>query len=132
MLQLADFHFSTQTGACRDTINATACPPGEDADLASIVFLNAAIDQVKPDLIMLSGDQCVSCGLFEREGAQVGRINGQGTSWNARSAILKFARIFQNRTIPWAAVFGNHDDEDTDSSRYTACFSVPSSCSTMP
>lgn len=40
------------------------------------------------------------------------QLNGQGTSWDAKSVLAKFARAVTDRGIPWAAVFGNHDSED--------------------
>jgi len=39
------------------------------------------------------------------------QLNGQGTSWDSKSVLAKFARAVTERGIPWAAVFGNHDDE---------------------
>lgn len=40
------------------------------------------------------------------------QLNGQGTSWDPKSVLAKFARAVTDRGIPWAAVFGNHDEED--------------------
>ena len=40
------------------------------------------------------------------------QLNGQGTSWDPRSVLAKFATTVTDRHIPWAAVFGNHDDEN--------------------
>jgi DNA repair exonuclease SbcCD nuclease subunit len=53
------------------------------------------ISEEKPDLVVFSGDQ----------------LNGQGTSWDPKSVLAKFARAVTDKGIPWAAVFGNHDDE---------------------
>ena len=39
------------------------------------------------------------------------QLNGQGTSWDPRSVLAKFATAVTDRKIPWAAVFGNHDSE---------------------
>jgi len=58
------------------------------------------LDAEKPDLVVFTGDQ----------------LNGQGTSWDSRSVIAKFAMPIIERKIPWTAVFGNHDDE-TDMDR---------------
>lgn len=52
----------------------------------------------KPDLVIFTGDQ----------------LNGQGTAWDARSILAKFAKAVIEAKVPWAAVFGNHDDEDID------------------
>jgi hypothetical protein len=40
------------------------------------------------------------------------QLNGQGTSWEPKSVLAKFAKSVTELGIPWAAVFGNHDDED--------------------
>ena len=39
------------------------------------------------------------------------QLNGQRTSWDSKSVLAKFARAVTERGIPWAAVFGNHDEE---------------------
>lgn len=39
------------------------------------------------------------------------QLNGQETSYDARSVLAKFAKPVIDRRIPWAAVFGNHDSE---------------------
>ena len=54
------------------------------------------LDVEKPDMVVFTGDQ----------------LNGQGTSWDPKSVLAKFATAVTERAIPWAAVFGNHDDED--------------------
>jgi hypothetical protein len=40
------------------------------------------------------------------------QLNGQGTTWDTKSVFAKFAAAVTDRKIPWASVFGNHDDED--------------------
>lgn len=64
----------------------------------TLSLLASVLDKEKPDLIVFTGDQ----------------LNGQGTSWDAKSVLSKFARTVTDRQIPWAAIFGNHDDEDGD------------------
>lgn len=59
-------------------------------------LISTVIDAEKPDLVVFSGDQ----------------LNGQGTSWDPKSVLAKFARAVTDKGIPWAAVFGNHDEED--------------------
>ena len=94
ILQLADLHLSTGPGICRQpeppNHNGGKC----DADPRTLAFVNSVLDDEKPDLIILSGDQ----------------VNGE-TSSDAQSAIFKFASIFIERKIPYATIFGNHDDE---------------------
>lgn len=94
IMQVADLHLSTGLGKCRDPLpvgyNGGKC----DADPRTLEFVEKMIDEEKPDLIVLSGDQ----------------INGE-TSPDAQSANFKFAEIFRRRKIPYSVVFGNHDDE---------------------
>ena len=83
-------HFSTPDGVCRDTVNLTACltkasGAHEDADSSTLLWLRRAMDQARPDLIVLTGDQ----------------LNGQSSSWSAYSAMLKVARLFESRKVPW-------------------------------
>lgn len=94
IMQVADLHLSTGLGACRD-----AEPPGHnggkcDADVRTLEFLGSVLDSEKPDLVVLSGDQ----------------VNGE-TAPDAQSAVFKFAEMFIHRSIPFATIFGNHDDE---------------------
>lgn len=95
IMQIADLHFSVNEGVCRDT----SIDPCSAADNMSISLLARVLDDEKPDFVVFTGDQ----------------LNGQGTSWDAKSVLAKFARAVTDRQIPWAAIFGNHDDEDGDS-----------------
>lgn len=54
--------------------------------------MGEALDAEKPDLVVFSGDQ----------------LNGQKSSYDARSVLAKFARPVIDRHIPWAAVFGEY------------------------
>ncbi|GAA5994112.1 hypothetical protein JCM5350_008099 [Sporobolomyces pararoseus] len=99
ILQVADLHFSVGPGECRelDPLREEECQR-LGADVYSLEWLRVALDETKPDLVVLSGDQ----------------LNGQETSWDARSVILKWAPLLYERRIPWTIVFGNHDEEVTD------------------
>jgi len=94
IMQAADLHLSTGLGKCRDGIpegyNGGRC----DADPRTLDFVGRLLDEEKPDLVILSGDQ----------------INGE-TAPDAQSAIFKYAEMFIKRKIPYATIFGNHDDE---------------------
>ncbi|KZV63009.1 Metallo-dependent phosphatase [Peniophora sp. CONT] len=92
IMQVADLHFSISSGACRDP--AEPCPGGAYNYTSSL--LGRTLDQEKPNLVVFTGDQ----------------LNGQGTVLDAKSVLAKFAREVADRKIPWAVVFGNHDDED--------------------
>lgn len=91
-MQVADLHFSIKPGTCRDP--SEPCPGGAYNYTSS--FLGHVLDEERPDLVVFSGDQ----------------LNGQGTVLDAKSVLAKFAREVAGRGIPWAAIFGNHDDED--------------------
>jgi predicted MPP superfamily phosphohydrolase len=65
------------------------------SDNLTNTLLGHILDEEKPSLVVFTGDQ----------------LNGQGTSWDSKSVLAKFARAVTEREIPWAAVFGNHDDE---------------------
>jgi hypothetical protein len=65
--------------------------------------MGKTLDLEKPDMVVFTGDQ----------------LNGQGTSWDPRAVMAKFAGPVIDRKIPWAAVFGNHDEEDSGMERAT-------------
>ena len=102
ILQIADLHFSTGEGHCRGVSDSHKCSTSpEEADKATMRWLNPLLDEVSPDLIVLSGDQ----------------LNGQKSSWDALSVLYKVNSLFAERQIPWTAIFGNHDSEATTLSR---------------
>ncbi|ERF68749.1 hypothetical protein EPUS_07236 [Endocarpon pusillum Z07020] len=94
IMQIADLHLSTGLGKCRDALpvdhNGGKC----DADPRTLEFVEKMLDEEKPDFCVLSGDQ----------------VNGE-TAPDSQSAIFKIAEILKRRKIPYAAIFGNHDDE---------------------
>jgi predicted MPP superfamily phosphohydrolase len=98
IMQIADLHFSVGVGPCRDP--SSPCDGGAYAYTKSLI--ERALDAEKPDLVVFTGDQ----------------LNGQGTSWDPTSVLAKFAAPVISRRIPWAAVFGNHDDEDARGSGF--------------
>ncbi|CRG92318.1 hypothetical protein PISL3812_09375 [Talaromyces islandicus] len=95
IMQAADLHLSTGTGHCRDPVPEERVP-GEkcEADPRTMEFVEKLLDEEKPDLVVFSGDE----------------INGD-TSKDAQSAVFKFVKPLVERKIPYAAIFGNHDDE---------------------
>lgn len=92
ILQIADLHFSVSQGQCRDV----SFSPCTHSDNLTQTLLGNVLDKEKPDLVVFTGDQ----------------LNGQGTSWDPRSVLAKFANAVTDRQIPWAAIFGNHDAEN--------------------
>lgn len=93
ILQLADLHLSNGVGVCRDAIpnsfNGGPC----EADPRTFEFVVRMLEEEKPQLVVLSGDQ----------------VNGE-TAKDPQSAIFKIIAILKEHKMPWAAIFGNHDD----------------------
>lgn len=86
ILQVADLHFSVGPGECHDlALNSKQYEQCHSigSDLYTLNWLERSIAFSKPDLIVLSGDQ----------------LNGQGTSWNSQSTILKFAKVLWEKKI---------------------------------
>ncbi|EGV64467.1 Metallo-dependent phosphatase [Yamadazyma tenuis ATCC 10573] len=93
ILQVADLHFSTGVGKCRDPApDSTA--KGCEADPRTLKFLEKVLDIETPDLVVLTGDQ-----IFGDEAP------------DSESALFKAVYPFITRQIPFAATLGNHDDE---------------------
>jgi predicted MPP superfamily phosphohydrolase len=67
---------------------------GTNGSDLSLEFVNRTLDELKPDLAVLSGDN----------------IHGP-TSPDQETAYLKLLSLFSTKKQPFAIVFGNHDDE---------------------
>lgn len=94
IMQLSDMHMSTGVGACRDPYPALTGGQQCEADPRTLDYVERLMDEEKPDLVILSGDQ----------------VNG-ATSRDAATALFKSVKPMVDRRIPYAAIFGNHDDE---------------------
>lgn len=95
VMQLADLHLSTGLGTCRDPIPAEHAPGQKcEADPRTLEFVERLLDEEKPDMVVLSGDQ----------------VNGE-TAPDAQSAVFKGVQLLVDRKIPYTVIFGNHDDE---------------------
>ncbi|KPI36231.1 Phosphatase DCR2 [Cyphellophora attinorum] len=92
IMQAADLHLATGLGKCRDAEPPLSTPC--EADTRTLQFIESLLLSEQPDLIILSGDQ----------------VNGD-TSLDAQTAIFKYASLFASHKIPYAGIFGNHDDE---------------------
>ncbi len=66
-------------------------------------YIEDTVDSVKPDLVVLTGDNISGYDVPEEK--------------DAENAIREFMDIFEARGISVAAVFGNHDDEETKSTK---------------
>ncbi|KAJ5388387.1 hypothetical protein N7509_010928 [Penicillium cosmopolitanum] len=95
VMQLADLHFSTGLGDCRDPVPVETTPGQKcEADPRTLEFVERLLDEEKPDMVVFTGDQ----------------VNGE-TAPDAQSALFKSVKLLVDRKIPYAAIFGNHDDE---------------------
>ncbi len=63
-------------------------------------YIEDTVDMVNPDLIVLTGDNISGYDVPEENDAEL--------------AIREYMDIFEKRNIKVAAVFGNHDDEETE------------------
>ncbi len=68
--------------------------PGDD--IRTIRAMNLLIDRTKPDLVMLGGDNVCGCG----------------TEGEFEEQLARLASPMEERKIPWAHVYGNHDQTD--------------------
>ncbi|QIW96840.1 hypothetical protein AMS68_002358 [Peltaster fructicola] len=99
ILQVSDMHLATGVGKCREAIDASgAAIPNCEADIKTLDFVESVLDSEQPDLVVLSGDQV--------EGPEAP---------DTQTAILKYAAPLIERSIPYATIFGNHDDEGSKS-----------------
>lgn len=94
IVQVSDLHLSTGLGNCRDPEPKNKDMGRCDADPRTLMFVEKVLDEEKPDMVVLSGDQ----------------VNGE-TAPDAQTALFKIAHVLIERKIPFAAIFGNHDDE---------------------
>ncbi|MBR4727797.1 MAG: metallophosphoesterase family protein [Clostridia bacterium] len=74
--------------------------PGDD--VRTIRAMGLLIDRTRPDLVMLGGDNVAACASEAEFEAQLARI----------------ASPMEERGIPWAHVFGNHDQTPVLSKRW--------------
>ncbi|KAI1332104.1 calcineurin-like phosphoesterase [Xylariaceae sp. FL0255] len=94
ILQLADLHLSTGVGECRDPVPDEYEGGPCEADPRTLDFAAKLIEEEKPDLVVLSGDQ----------------VNGD-TAPDVQTAIFKYAQLLIKHKLPYVTIFGNHDDE---------------------
>jgi 3',5'-cyclic AMP phosphodiesterase CpdA len=96
IMQLADLHLNTGVGVCRDALPPDWNNGHCEADRRTMDFVARILDDEKPDLVVLSGDQ----------------VNGD-LAPDAQTAIFKYAQLLIEHKVPYVSIFGNHDDEGT-------------------
>lgn len=100
ILQVADLHLSTGEGKCREAVPDSYQDGPCRADPRTLEFVDKMILDEKPNFVVLSGDQ----------------VNGE-TSPDTQSAMFKIIALLKRHKLPWAAIFGNHDDSPQGLSR---------------
>jgi len=97
IVQISDTHMRAGVGVCNDALGPDGqALPAMEADPLTVKFVGEVLDVEKPDLVILTGDQ-LHHGILD-----------------SKSALLKVVAPMIERSIPFAAVFGNHDSEGTD------------------
>lgn len=96
IVQISDTHMVTGVGVCSDAIDAHGKNlPESEADPLTMDLIGKILDIEKPDLVILAGDQL------------------HHDISDSQSALFKVVAPMIVRSIPFAAVFGNHDCEGT-------------------
>jgi predicted MPP superfamily phosphohydrolase len=113
IMQLADLHLSTGLGHCRDAVpneyNGGKC----EADPRTLDFVVKLIDEEKPDLVVLSGDQVNGDTAPDAQSVRPLLLVSSDTMADFLQAIYKYAQLLIKYKIPYVSIFGNHDDEKT-------------------
>ncbi|KAB5578677.1 Metallo-dependent phosphatase-like protein [Coniochaeta sp. 2T2.1] len=107
IVQISDTHMVTGLGVCTDAIDAQGEHlPESEADPLTVDFIVGILDVEKPDLVVLTGDQL------------------HHDIPDSQSALFKVVAPIIERSIPFAAVFGNHDSEGIHALSRTAQMSI--------
>lgn len=70
----------------------------ERIDRRTLELMNAVLDDQRPDLVILNGDNITS---------------GCDTELEMRQAMNNIVQPMEERKIPWAITYGNHDEDST-------------------
>ncbi|KAK7178614.1 phosphatase dcr2 [Paraphaeosphaeria sporulosa] len=107
IVQISDTHMVTGVGVCTDAIDADGRDmSAREADPLTIAFIEKILDVEKPDLAVFTGDQL------------------HHDIPDSQSALFKVVAPVIERSIPFAAVFGNHDSEGHHALSRTAQMSI--------
>lgn len=97
IVQLSDLHMGIGEGECLDEYPVPVNRDTEPckADTKTLQFINTVLDIERPQLVVFTGDQ----------------IMGQESLQDSETTLLKAISPVIERKIPWALIWGNHDDE---------------------
>ncbi|KAF0715187.1 Aste57867_3523 [Aphanomyces stellatus] len=93
ILQMPDLHYSGE-----DTTTCYGPPPNIDCKESYMdVMMQRIVDDEKPDFVVFSGDQIETLARLQ-------------TPSHARQAVDHYSRVVIKNKLPWAMIFGNHDE----------------------
>lgn len=96
ILQLADLHYTGDpTWKCRASSDVLIQSKKPCSEATTTEFVNALLDKEKPDFVVFSGDEIETFDASKHQ-----------------AAVDVFTQGVEDRKIPYAVVFGNHDDEN--------------------
>lgn len=94
IVQISDMHLTTGVGSCEDAMERDGTRMGKiRADQETLGFVRKILMDEEPDFVILSGDQL------------------HHDIDDSQTAIFKAAALMITYRVPWAFIFGNHDDE---------------------
>lgn len=74
----------------------------KNTSVDTLFFVDDAIEKVKPDFIILTGDQLDVVGMWGK---------GEKAKKNVETAIRRLFSVIEKHNIPYVLTFGNHDRE---------------------
>ena len=83
----------------------------KNTSVDTLRFVDEAIAKVKPDLIIMTGDQLDVVGLWGK---------GDNKEKNVATAIRRLFSVIEKHNIPYVLTFGNHDRETGVSNEFQA------------
>ena len=83
----------------------------KNTSVDTLRFVDDAIAQVKPDLIILTGDQLDVVGMWGK---------GEKAEKNVAVAIRRLFSVIEKHNVPYVLTFGNHDRETGVSNEFQA------------
>ncbi|GAB9467927.1 Purple acid phosphatase 29 isoform 1 [Globisporangium polare] len=95
ILQLADLHFTGDpTTKCQDAPKNLPSDDSPCTEALMSTFVDELLDAETPDFVVFSGDNVQTSSATKRQ-----------------AAVDAFTKGVEQRKIPYAVIFGNHDDE---------------------
>lgn len=96
---------------------------------AMVKMLNRAYDAVKPDLVLFTGDNILGNHLLDARFGNRQIASGKAATLKVmRESIDNIVSPLQKRGIPFAMIFGNHDDRNLVSKQEQADIFTSYSC----